>query len=83
LTLASGLKQKPSRMLIALVNGGSIVDFRTKDGSTALHRAVVKNNAEALRYPILVPGSNTRHNRVVKICYITSSQFLLKIHQFK
>ena len=51
--MASGLKQKPARMLISLVNGGAIVDFRTKDGSTALHRAVVRNNAESLRLDFL------------------------------
>ena len=28
------------------------MDFRTKDGSTALHRAVVRNNAESLRFVI-------------------------------
>ena len=34
---------------MALVNGGAIVDFRTRDGSTAVHRAVARNNPEALR----------------------------------
>ena len=34
-------------MLITLVNGGAIVDFRSKtDGSTAMHRAVTKNSIE-------------------------------------
>jgi len=51
--LAAGLKVKPSRVLIALVNGGAIVDFRAKDGSTALHKAVMKNNLESLRYYFL------------------------------
>jgi SH3/ankyrin repeat-containing protein len=37
-------------MLIALVNGGGIVDFRNRaDGSTAVHKAVIKNNIEALQ----------------------------------
>jgi hypothetical protein len=54
LSLAASLKQKPARMLISLVNGGSIVDFRTKDGSTALHKAVVRNNAESLRSLLLI-----------------------------
>ena len=27
---------------LALINGGAILDYRTKDGSTCLHRAVVK-----------------------------------------
>ena len=36
-------------MVMALVNGGAILDFRTKDGSTAMHRAVGTNNIEAVR----------------------------------
>ncbi|XP_077493882.1 SH3 and multiple ankyrin repeat domains prosap isoform X3 [Amblyomma americanum] len=48
LTLASGLKS-PSKVIIALVNGGALLDYRTKDGRTALHRAVEKNNLEALK----------------------------------
>merc|ERR1719186_1228143 len=36
-------------MVMALVNGGAILDFRTKDGSTAMHRAVATNNIEAVR----------------------------------
>ena len=34
---------------MALVNGGAILDYRTKDGSTAMHRAVAANNIEAVR----------------------------------
>lgn len=51
LSLASGLKSKsPKKLLIALVNGGALLDFRArKDGATAVHRAVAANNAEALR----------------------------------
>ena len=49
LCLAAGLKSKPARMLISLVNGGAIVDYRTKDGSTSMHKAVLKNNAESIR----------------------------------
>ena len=49
LCLASGLKSKSSRMLMYLVDGGSILDFRSKDGSTSVHTAVVKQNVEALR----------------------------------
>ncbi|CAN8022810.1 unnamed protein product, partial [Ixodes persulcatus] len=48
LTLAAGLKG-PTKVIIALVNGGALLDFRTKDGRTALHRAVERNNLEALR----------------------------------
>jgi SH3/ankyrin repeat-containing protein len=53
LSLAVGLKSSRtacSKMLIALVNGGGIVDFRNRaDGSTAVHKAVIKNNIEALQ----------------------------------
>ena len=34
---------------MALVNGGAILDFRTRDGSTAMHRAVTTNNLETVR----------------------------------
>ncbi|VEN49377.1 unnamed protein product, partial [Callosobruchus maculatus] len=48
LTIATGIK-KPSKVLIALVNGGALLDYRTKDGSTAVHRAVDHRSLEALR----------------------------------
>ncbi|KAL4704109.1 hypothetical protein ACJJTC_016367 [Scirpophaga incertulas] len=48
LTIAAGLKS-PGKVLIALVNGGALLDFRTKDGSTAMHRAVEKNSLEAMK----------------------------------
>ena len=50
LSLSMGLKTRSSKMVMALVNGGAIVDFRNRlDGSTALHRAVTRNNIEALQ----------------------------------
>ncbi|XP_063380073.1 protein shank isoform X2 [Cydia fagiglandana] len=48
LTIAAGLKC-PGKVLIALVNGGALLDYRTKDGSTAMHRAVEKNSLEAVK----------------------------------
>ncbi|RZF34528.1 hypothetical protein LSTR_LSTR015596 [Laodelphax striatellus] len=48
LTLATGI-QKPGKVLMALVNGGALLDFRTKDGSTAIHRAVEHNSLEAVK----------------------------------
>ncbi|KAG8196805.1 hypothetical protein JTE90_027522 [Oedothorax gibbosus] len=48
LTLATSLKH-PAKVIMALVNGGAHLDFRTKDGATVLHKAVEKNNLEALR----------------------------------
>jgi SH3/ankyrin repeat-containing protein len=40
--------RKSQKLLIALVNGGAILDYRSKDGSTALHRAVERDNYEAV-----------------------------------
>ncbi|UXI16180.1 hypothetical protein NH340_JMT02123 [Sarcoptes scabiei] len=37
------------QLLVALVNGGAMLDFRTKDGRTALHAAVKKSNFIALK----------------------------------
>ncbi|XP_037870900.1 SH3 and multiple ankyrin repeat domains protein 3 isoform X9 [Bombyx mori] len=48
LTIAAGLKS-PAKILIALVNGGALLDYRTRDGSTAMHRAVEKNSLEAVK----------------------------------
>jgi SH3 and multiple ankyrin repeat domains protein len=47
LTIAVASK-KPQKLLIALVNGGALLDYRTKDGSTALHRAVERDSYEAV-----------------------------------
>ncbi|KAK9886959.1 hypothetical protein WA026_019217 [Henosepilachna vigintioctopunctata] len=47
LTIATAVK-KPSKVLIALVNGGALLDYRTKDGSTAMHRSVENKNLEAM-----------------------------------
>ncbi|KAH8346324.1 hypothetical protein KR084_003800 [Drosophila pseudotakahashii] len=49
LTVATGAK-KPNKLLIALVNGGALLDYRTKDGTTALHRAVEHDSLEAVRW---------------------------------
>lgn len=48
LTVATTLKI-PSKVIMALVNGGALLDFRTKDGHTSLHKAVERNNYEALK----------------------------------
>ncbi|KAI5726732.1 hypothetical protein M8J76_007604 [Diaphorina citri] len=47
LTLATKLK-KCSKILMNLVNGGAILDFRTRDGTTSMHKAVEHNNVEAV-----------------------------------
>ncbi|RZB49894.1 SH3 and multiple ankyrin repeat domains protein 3, partial [Asbolus verrucosus] len=48
LTIATGIK-KPAKVLIALVNGGALLDYRTKDGSTAIHRSVEHKSLEAMK----------------------------------
>lgn len=48
LTLATNLKM-PAKVIMALINGGALLDFRTKDGLTALHKSVERNNLEALK----------------------------------
>ncbi|KAK5643243.1 hypothetical protein RI129_007088 [Pyrocoelia pectoralis] len=48
LTIATGSKQ-PAKVLIALVNGGALLDYRTRDGATAMHRAVEHKTLEAMK----------------------------------
>ncbi|XP_065352176.1 SH3 and multiple ankyrin repeat domains protein 3-like isoform X8 [Cloeon dipterum] len=48
LTVAAATPRS-SRVLIALVNGGALLDYRTRDGTTSMHRAVEKNNFEAIK----------------------------------
>ncbi|XP_042225629.1 protein shank-like isoform X5 [Homarus americanus] len=48
LSLAARIK-KPSRMVVSIVNGGALLDYRTRDGATAMHRAVQANNFEAVK----------------------------------
>lgn len=63
LTFSTTLKQ-PAKVIMALINGGALLDFRTKDGLTALHKAVERNNLEALKVylgNILLKLLNNRH----------------------
>lgn len=46
--MAATLK-KPSKVIIALVNGGALLDYRTKEGLTAMHRAVERNSLDAVK----------------------------------
>nr|XP_027226662.1 protein shank-like isoform X2 [Penaeus vannamei] len=48
LSLAARIK-KPAKMVMSIVNGGALLDYRTKDGVTAMHRAVQANNFEAVK----------------------------------
>ena len=57
-------------MVMALVNGGAILDFRTKDGSTAMHRAVTTNNVETVRTMLELGASpNYRDSRSLTPLY--------------
>lgn len=47
LSIAATIK-KPGKVLMALVNGGALLDYRTKEGCTALHKAVQANSLEAV-----------------------------------
>eukprot|EP00095_Tigriopus_kingsejongensis_P008862 maker-scaffold15_size728074-snap-gene-4.21 protein:Tk08862 transcript:maker-scaffold15_size728074-snap-gene-4.21-mRNA-1 annotation:"sh3 and multiple ankyrin repeat domains protein 3 isoform x2" len=72
LTLATGVKSKTVRLIMALINGGAIIDYRTKDGSTAMHTAVVKNNCEALRTLLdLGAGPNYKDGKGLTPLYLS------------
>ena len=53
LSIASSLSISNStiqqQIIVAIVNGGALLDFRTKDGRTSLHVAVQKSNFIALK----------------------------------
>ncbi|KAL1509531.1 hypothetical protein ABEB36_004246 [Hypothenemus hampei] len=71
LTIATGIK-KPAKVLMALVNGGAILDYRTKDGSTALHRAVEHRSLEALKTLLELGASpNYKDNKGLTPLYFT------------
>lgn len=40
--------RKPLNVLKALINGGALLDFRARDGATAMHRAVEHDSVEAV-----------------------------------
>ena len=42
-------KEKCREIIISLVSGGAHLDFRTKQGQTAIHKAVLNGNQEALK----------------------------------
>lgn len=85
------LMKKPSKLLIALVNGGALLDYRTKDGSTAMHRAVESKNVEAVKTMLDLGGSpNYRDSKGLTPLYIsvatgadpTLCEMLLHDHAF-
>ncbi|XP_060530201.1 SH3 and multiple ankyrin repeat domains protein 3 isoform X2 [Cylas formicarius] len=73
LTIATTVK-KPAKLIIALVNGGAILDYRTKDGSTALHRAIEHKSLEALKTLLELGASpNYKDNKGLTPLYFTVS----------
>ncbi|XP_017867990.1 PREDICTED: uncharacterized protein LOC108616961 [Drosophila arizonae] len=71
LSVATGAK-KPNKLLIALVNGGALLDYRTKDGTTALHRAVEHDSLEAVSTLLELGASpNYRDGRGITPLYIS------------
>ncbi|XP_022255792.1 uncharacterized protein LOC106471474 isoform X2 [Limulus polyphemus] len=73
LMLATTLHQ-PAAVLMELVNGGAHLDYRMKDGRTALHRAVEKNNFEALKSLLDLGASpNYKDNRGLTALYYSVS----------
>ncbi|XP_034653289.1 SH3 and multiple ankyrin repeat domains protein 1 isoform X10 [Drosophila subobscura] len=71
LSVATGAK-KPNKVLIALVNGGALLDYRTKDGTTALHRAVEHDSLEAVSTLLELGASpNYRDGRGITPLYIS------------
>ena len=68
LSLIAGIRTRPSRMVMALANGGAILDYRTKDGSTAMHRAVAANNIEAVRSVLYWDGSERSQLYIARSC---------------
>lgn len=77
LTLATTPKLSPksSKLLIALVNGGALLDYRSRDGSTAMHRAVDHRNLEAMRTLLQLGASpNYRDGRGLTPLYLSVAQ---------
>ncbi|XP_076349043.1 uncharacterized protein LOC143246344 isoform X2 [Tachypleus tridentatus] len=71
LMLATALPQ-PAAMIMELVNGGAHLDFRMKDGRTALHRAVERDNYEALKNLLDLGASpNYKDNRGLTALYFS------------
>ncbi|XP_017769648.1 PREDICTED: SH3 and multiple ankyrin repeat domains protein 3 isoform X2 [Nicrophorus vespilloides] len=71
LTIATGVK-KPGKVLIALVNGGALLDYRTRDGTTAMHRAVESKNLEAMKTLLELGASpNYKDSKSITPLYLT------------
>ena len=64
-------------MVVSLVNGGALVDYRTKDGLTPMHRAVQANNYEAVK-TLLGKWSPSASNVLIIITCMTNGLFALR-----
>lgn len=62
-------------MLIALVNGGALLDYRTRDGSTSIHRAVEHKSLEAMKTLLELGASpNYKDGKGLTPLYLTVTQ---------
>lgn len=90
LTMAA-LMKKPTKLLMALVNGGALLDYRTKEGCTGMHRAVEAKSYEAVKTMLDLGGSpNYKDSKGLTPLYLSVSlqadpamtQLLLHDHAF-
>lgn len=65
-------------MVMSIVNGGALLDYRTKDGVTAMHRAVQANNFEAVK-TLLGTSSGTRFFVFAFVCLIYAGRYKMKM----
>lgn len=71
------------RVIVALVNGGALLDFRNREGRTALHVAVMKSNYVALK-TFLDLGASPNYldsNGLTPLFYSVQNQSNVKITQ--
>lgn len=68
----SATTKKSAKVLIALVNGGALLDYRTKDGATAMHRAVEHRSLESVKTLLELGASpNYRDAKGLTPLYLT------------
>lgn len=65
-----------SALLVTLVNGGALLDYRTKEGLTAMHRAVQADNLQAVRTLL---GKSYSIIALLTICVATFFICLLRL----
>ncbi|CAG9807365.1 unnamed protein product [Chironomus riparius] len=71
LSIATSMK-KPQKLLIALVNGGAILDYRSRDGTTALHKAVERDTLESVMTLLELGASpNYRDAKMLTPAYLS------------